>query len=937
MAQTGTIKGKVTDVVTGEGVVAANVLVLGTLQGSAADINGDFEIKNLKTGTYNLVVSFVSYRADTLKNITVYPDQTTVVNTTLMEESQSLSEVVVSGQRMRNTDISVISDIKTSQLVVSGISAQQISLSQDRDAAQIVKRIPGVTILNNKFVNVRGLSERYSVVLLNGVIAPSTEVDSRAFAFDLIPSSMIDRMLVYKSGGADMPGDFAGAVINIATKSVIDENELSVSFAAGFRNGTTFKEFNTEYGSETDWLGFDNGYRSLPSSFPTRHLSNYTDDLSTYRNRSTVGEAGASLNNNWTGKTGTASPDLRTTINFSRSGRIGKIRLGNITSVSYSNTRQRLQQQNYYYEAYDPMQPDAKPGRRYQYNDNRDASNVRLGLISNFVFELNPSHIIEFRNLFNQQGSSQVTERTGFEDVQNYEVSNVGLNYTEKSLYVGQLAGKHTFSDRLSLNWSYGYSTTSANQPDYRRMRSQRSIGSTDPFSVVIAPSANPVDGRFFSELTESVHNETINIDYKLNPSAPENQQARISIGYYGSQTNRDFSARWFSFNGFPGETVPLELLTKGFNELFVRENLINPEDGVGSSARPIFVLNEGTNPSDAYTAKNIYNAGFLNVYKSFSAFKATVGVRVEDNRMQLNSADDKGEIRVDNPVTSVLPFANLSYNFSEKTLVRVAYSKTVNRPIFRELAPFNFYDFDRNANTYGFDSLRTANIHNVDLRWEHYPSAGENISLGVFYKHFVDPIETRLQQGSNIIYTFINAETATSIGMELDARKSLSGLTNSSFIDNLSVLFNAALIDSKVTLPDNASNQDKERSMQGQSPYIINTSLLYNNLENGLQINLAYNVFGKRIFAIGDFNQQSGVALNPTQYEMPRNQIDVTISKDFGSHFNVKLGVQDILNQKYQLMQDSNSDKKITSFDSPIQTFRPGQYVTVGVTYRVN
>ncbi len=936
-AQTGSIKGNVKDASTGEGVVSANVFILGTTQGAAADINGDFEIPKVKIGSYSIVVSFVSYKSDTLKNIIVYADQTTVINTSIVEESQQLTEVLVAGQRSKDTDISIISDIKTNQLVVSGISAQQISLSQDRDAAQVVKRIPGVTILNNKFVNVRGLSERYSVVLLNGVIAPSTEVDSRAFAFDLIPSNMIDRMLVYKSGGADLPGDFAGAVINIATKSVVDENSLSVNFTAGFRAGTTFQDFNTEKGSSTDWLGFDNGYRDLPSTFPTKNLRSYTKDLSTYRNRSTIGEAGASLNNDWLPIQGSAAPDMRTTINFSRLGSIGKFRLGNITSLSYSNTRQRFQQQNFYYEAYDPTAPETKVGRRYGYNDNRDVSTVRTGIISNFILEISPSHIIEFRNLYNQQGNSQVTERTGVEDVLNFEVNNLAFNYSERSIYSGQLSGKHNFTDRLSVNWILGYSKTSADQPDYRRIRSQRGLGSNDPFAVVISPSANPADGRFFSNLDEKIFTQVLNVDYKLNPESDEDQQAKFSFGYYGSQTKREFHARWFSFNNFPNNTPDLSLLTSGFNNIFTKENLINSEDAVGSSAYPTFYLEEGTTGSDSYTAENLYSAGYLNFYKSFEKFKVTAGSRVEYNRQQLHSADDKGEVNVDNPLTSVLPFANLSYNFNTKNLVRFAYSKTVNRPNFRELAPFNYYDVDGPRNIFGNDKLKIANIHNLDLRWEYYPSANENFSVGVFYKNFINPIEVSLQQGSNPIYSFLNGESATSIGSELDIRKSLDGLWNSNFVNKLSFLFNAAIIKSNVTLPESATNQDRKRAMQGQSPYIINAGLNYADSENGLQVNVAYNVFGKRIYAIGDYNQQFGVALNPTQYEMPRNQLDLTVSKDFGKHFNMKLGIQDILNQKYRLIQDSNSDRSITNFDDAILNYRPGQYVTFGVTYRVN
>jgi TonB-dependent receptor len=935
-AQSGTVKGAIKDGISGDPIIGANVIIAGTGLGAVADAEGNFEIPKVKVGSYNLIISFISYKSDTLKNITVYPDQVTLINTTLVEESAQLNEVVISGDRMHNTDVSIISDIKAAQLVVSGISAQQISMSQDRDAAQIVKRIPGVTIVGNRFVNVRGLSERYTSVLLNGVIAPSTEVDSRAFAFDLIPSSMIDRMLVYKSGGANLPGDFAGAVIDVGTKNVVGEDELSVNVTAGVRAGTTFKDFYTSPGSNTDWLGFDNNYRSLPGSFPAQNLRAFTGDLSQYRNRKADGEAGASLNNEWQPTKGTAAPDFRTTINYARSGYIGEKRFGNITSISYSNTRQRLEQANNFYEAYDPA--TGETGVRNAYRDIRDAVNVRLGVISNFMFEFNPSNKIEFRNFYNQQGTDQTTIRTGQEIVQNFDVLNTGMTYTERSIYSGQLAGKHSLNDHLNLNWTLGYGATSANQPDTRRMRTQKTLGTEAPFSVNIAPNANAADGRFFSELSEKVYTHALDVEYKLNPEADEKSQAKISAGYYLSQTKRDFSARWFSYTYF-GDERNLALLTQPYNTIFVRGNLINPEDRAGSTTtNPLFKFEEGTTLSDKYTAENLYTAGFVNFFIPVNAFKFTVGSRVEYNRQQLSSHDDKGPVEVDNPITSFLPFVNVSYDINEKSLIRLAYSKTVNRPVFREIAPFNYYDWDRTANFHGNDSLKIADIHNVDLRFENYPTKNEMISFGVFYKYFKNPIEMLLEQGSNIIYTFGNGESATSYGAEFEVRKSLQEVTSSGFINKLNVTFNATVIKSEVTLSDKFPNQEKNRAMQGQSPYVINAGLNYVDLENAFQVNLAYNVFGKRIFAVGDLNPDTKYPNNAaTQYEMPRNQVDLTISKGLGQRFEIKGGVQDLLNQRYKLIQDSNADQKIKgSDDNDILAYKPGQYITLGVTYRL-
>lgn len=924
-AQQGTVKGNVKDAQSGEGIVGANVYIEGTTNGTAADINGDFEIPHVKTGKINLIISFISYKSDTLKNLTVYPDQTTLVNTVLVEESQQLSEVVVSGMREKNTDISVISDIKTSQLVVAGISAQQISMSQDRDAAQIVRRIPGITIVGNKFVNVRGLSERYNTVLINGVIAPSTEVDSRAFAFDLIPSSMIDRMMVYKSGSPEFSGEFAGAVINIETKSVVDQNSLSVNVTGGYRAGTTFENFETYKGGKTDWLGVDDGSRNLPSEIPSQNLRGLSVANEEYTSIS------QSLPNNWGTISKTAAPDLRTTINLSQSGYVGKHRLSNISSLSYTNVRQSFGQSNDYY-----LTGATGVDQQFKIEDQRFQESVRVGLISNFIFEIDPSNKIEFRNLFNQQGVSEVTERQGQTLFNDNDLIDRALNYTSRSLYTGQLSGKHSLNDQFNLNWIFGYSHIGSHQPDYRNI-SKRKNFVDDEFAIVIPPNASIQDGgRFFGDLKEDVFTHALNIDYKLNPEADDKQQSKISFGYYLASTDRDFHARWFSYGGRPGLTgtgLTDLLRTSDFTNIFIKQN-IGTNNEVPGDKPPYFILNEGTNPSDRYQGKNLLTAGYGNISFPFGErYRLAAGIRIEYNHQQLLAKATNGidDANTDNPVTSVLPLTNLTYNFSERSLLRFAYSKTVNRPVFRELADFNYYDFNRRANVFGNPNLKTADIHNADLRWETYPSAGQSISAGLFYKYFLNPIEQRLYPGNNLIYSFANANTGRSYGVEVEVRKSLQPISQSKFFSDLNLVLNAAYIRSEVTYGDEIDNQEKNRAMQGQSPYIVNAGLYYNNFENGLQVNVSYNVFGPRIYAVGDGDQVA------TQYELPRHQLDLTFSKALGEKFELKLGVQDILNQKYRIYQDSNKDKKIdTTTDDAIQVYRLGQYVTLGFTYKI-
>jgi TonB-dependent receptor len=921
-AQIGTIKGTIKDDKTGEGIIGANVVLEGTTQGASTDLDGNFLITKVKAGKHNLVVTYISYRTKTIPAVEVFPDQSTVINTNIQEDVQELETVVVTGKKQVDTEISVITELKKSDLVAVGISSQQIKLSQDRDAAQVIRRVPGVTIVGNRFVNVRGLSERYSTVLLNGIIAPSTEVDSKAFSFDIIPSTMLDRMLVYKSGSAELPGEFAGADIAITTKGAVDENSLSVSLSGSFRANTTGKQVQLgQDKGNLDWLGMDDGTRKLPSNFPSANLRSLSLGNPTEANQ--LMTAVKSLPNTWGTRDLKALPDFRLNVDFSRIIRFGSKKIDNITSIGYAQTNQRLELEQNYFDVFSTATQTSTP--RYRFNDVRFTQTSRIGAVSNFSFDINQSNRIEFKNFYNQQGQNQSTFRTGTDDVQGFEVQNQSLNYFARSIYSGQLSGKHGISNAVNFNWTLGLNNTNANQPDYRRIRSQRAIGTENAFDIVIPPGASSFDaGRFYSKLNEKSFSAAGNLEIKLNPEVESEKQIKLIGGYFAEIKNRTFDARWFGYNWAGTPDVNLTR-TSSFGQIFSEQNL-------GTK----FILNEGTNVGpalyDQYDGHNRLFAGYAGIVTPFAdKFRLSAGMRVENNVQQIDVYDENGRRKqvTNSPLTVPMPFTNLSYEISEKMMLRIAYSKTVNRPVFRELAPFNYYDFDRNADIFGNKDLKTAKIDNIDLSWEIYPSKPEKISLGVFYKRFKDPIEQYLSPGSNLRYGYTNADNATTYGVEAEVRKSFENIP-SAFINKLSVVLNGSLIKSKISLPASLSNLESNRAMQGQSPYVANASLFYNNPEKGLQMGVAYNVFGKRIFAVGDKDS------NPNQYEMPRQQIDITITKQLSDRFELKFGIQDLLNQKYRLVQDSNRDNKITSVDETIQSYRWGQYTTLGVTWKL-
>ncbi|CAG5071497.1 hypothetical protein DYBT9623_03496 [Dyadobacter sp. CECT 9623] len=917
-AQTGSIKGTIVDAQSKEPVIGASVVLKGSTPpvGASSDIEGKFDLPGIPTGKQTVIVTYVSYKAKEIE-VTVYPNQTVLINTTLEEDVANLTEVKIVGQRQTFTDVSVITEIKQAEQIAVGISAQQIQRSQDRDASQVIRRVPGVSIQDDRFVIIRGLNERYNTVMLNDAITPSTEVDVKSFSFDLIPSTAIDRMLIFKSGAPELPGEFAGGVIKIYTKTIPDANGFTVAISPGFRAGTTFSNVLDYRGSSMDWLGFGAGDRKLPSTFPTARQTNASQPteatFNAFRNLPKFVDT----------YTKTVTPDLRVSLGYNNSMDLGRLRLTTFNNLSYTSANQVTPTNQFRYLAFNNSTQDSQI--ETSYNDQFYGHNVRLGVMSNWGLIFNPQHKIEFRNLFNQLSSKETTFRQGYSLDNDRDVQNYAFRYESKSIYTGQLSGTHEMSEATTLKWTGAFGYTNRDEPDFRRFVTSRNIGTNDPFTVEVVPGSNASltrGARFYSSLKELASSFRVDGEHRIERNGYEGEekmQIKLRAGLFGEYKDRDFAARWFNVNN-PGG-VPEEILTLPAAQLFSDENIAANRLHYG----------ERTNTDDQYAAQNTLLAAYVGSYIPFTPrFNGSFGVRAEHNRQQLQSRQRGGGDRVDvnNPILRFLPSVNLAYNFTEKSLLRVAYTMSLNRPEFRELAPFTYYDFAFDVSRVGNENLKTPSIQNVDLRYEFYPNEGEVISVAGFYKHFKNPIETRVRYaGSGVTFSVDNAEEAYAIGGEVEVRKSLKNLTTSSLVDNLTLVLNASVIKSDVLT--GFAGQEENRQLQGQSPYLINTGLYYNDVNRGWQVNMLYNVVGKRIFLVGDKEVQ------PTVYELPRNVLDFNIIKALGPHLEFKAGIQDILNQKFRLVQDSNLDGKITGVDESYQSFRRGSYTTVGISYK--
>ena len=927
----GVLQGVIKDVENGETIIACNITFQGTNIRGVTDLNGAYSIKDIPSGTYNVIFSFISYEKQ-IHKVTITKDNPTELNIDLKPISNQLKDLVITATRRSDTELSLLISNKLSGLTVNGISSQQIAKSQDKDASEVIRRIPGVSIRDGKFVIVRGLTERYNSVWLNGSSTPSSESDIRAFSFDVIPSGQIDNILIYKTAAPELPADFAGAMINIKTKSLIDKNSISVSASVGYNQLSTGKTFFTSKGSSTDWLGFDNSVRLIPAGIPTtedyKSLFNQTDDAK----KAQINDISKSFNTILTPYKTIAKPDADFQISANRRFSVGDISIGTITALGYNSTNSSEEGFRAAYWAY--------PDTSYRYNQMTYYSKVRLTALSNWIFTFGNNQRIEFRNLFNNYGVNKTVLKDGFDFYTQANERSYELGYESRATYSGQLAGNHTLNDgQIKLDWVLGYAYANKNQPDLRRIKITSSDNEPETQYMMSFSNQGAADalGRLFLRNNENIISGGLNYVQKFNivEFKPE-----LKAGAFFEKKQRNFTSRVFNYaksgrSNFYSTNLDSYNNTVAFdNAMFqsIQQMFLNKIDyNTG------LVVLDASQKADTYDAQNQLVAGYLAVNLPITKwFNAYVGFRVEQNNLELNGykrdGTDKTPINVAIDSLNIFPSINTTFNLSKKVLFRLASGKTVNRPEFREVSPFAFYNFEENATTYGNPKVVNCYINNTDARFEWYPTSDEIISIGAFYKDFTNPIESKiLYTGSGWNYTFHNAEKAQSYGLEFDARKRLHEFEKSGslkFLSNLTLVVNASLIKS-VIKTDSITDGESERVLQGQSPYIINLGAYYNHAESGIMASIMYNKTGKRIAIVGDINV-------PHIYEMPFNSLDFTLEKKFFKIMSVKFGIKNLLddevvflqNQKYKTYSGQIAIRKqITNM------FRPGRQFKLGIS----
>ena len=912
MAQKGKIEGKVVDAKTGLPLTGVSVINKQTGKGTATDADGRYVINIEGAAKISLVFSYngVTQQVD---DVEVKDGTVTTQDLSLTQREKTETTVVVratSTSRKENA-ASLLTFQKNNTALSSGLAADFIKRTPDKNTGEVLRRVSGTSIQDNKFVIVRGLSDRYNAAFINGAALPSSEPDKKAFSFDVIPSSLIDNIIINKTATPDITGEFAGGLVQITTKDIPTKNEVSLGVSLGFNTQSIGQDFlNNERGTN-EVFGFSD--RGLPSVYPRKYLAYSalpeTEKLNIAK--SFNDKAYNEVNSN-------AGPIQSYNLTFANVKRNKKgMAFGSIIGLTYRSSK-------LVFDATRTLFERGNNGQAFfDFADQQNKYSVNAGGIANFAWTYKKNKIA-FKTLANQLLEDNYYRRTGknTENLQDISLRSSVLN--QRFLLSSQLEGTHELPlAKIKFNWNVNLALNDKTVPDLRVQTFGKSIGVNEPFRINLRGNNT---NRFFSELNDKAFGYNASLSLPFTVGA---HKQTLKVGGAATVRLRDFKAFIFGF----AEPTDASLNTLPYNEIFKASNF---RDG------GFKLITDLQNPQDRYYGVSALSAGYFMLDNKLSdKFRLVWGARGEYFEQFLKSnkqGTDKAQL-VNKKQFDFLPSLNFTYSPTRKTNVRVAASRTLARPEFREIANFAFFDFEQIASTAGNDTLQRSSIINADIRYEFYPKAGEVLSFGAFYKNFTDPIELRLNSASVATrrqYQFLNAAEANLFGVEAEFRKSLSFLASGSekygWLDNLYFNGNVSVITSKVDLGNLDINGNKlpasSRPLQGQSPYLINAGFQYDG-KKGTNLSLLYNRIGERLAFVG--NDDFGDI-----YEIARNLVDFQISqKVINDKAEVRLTVGDILNNQIATYENRDTKKTYSTTDRYFTRYKPGTTISVGFNYK--
>ncbi|AVR47380.1 TonB-dependent receptor [Christiangramia fulva] len=923
-AQKGKIAGTIYDTEVNDILPFANISVKGTNTGTTSDFEGDYSLE-LDAGTYTIVFSFIGYETIEVTDVKINEGEVKTLNMSMKSSAGALDEVVITTTTARDTEAAVLNMQKNSINLTDGLSAQSFSKIGASDVSNAVKTVPGVSVQDGKYVYVRGLGDRYTKTILNGMDIPGLDPDRNTLQMDLIPTNILDNVLVIKSSTADLPADFTGGIVNIITKDFPSREEYSISgklsYTPSMHLNSDFLQYND--GSRTDFLGFDDGSRDLPINRNQQIPRPFSNDAALTRITQRFNETMAPSK-----KTNFMDYSLGATAgNQYEVGESNK--LGYIASLSYKNYTDYYDdyQTNSYLKPRSTSEFELRPNRIQTGRVGKE--NVLLSGLAGIAFKTDRSKY-QLNALHIQNGESSAglfDENIYVSDALQLKRENVA--YTQRSITNLLLSGKHTNSDASwTAEWKLTPTLAKVQDKDVRISAFEYNP-TNDTYSI--RPSSSESPTRIWRDLEEK--DLSGKLDITRNHQIFGNE-ARLKFGGGYTYKNRDFSIDQY------------QILIKGAisGRFEGNANQILDDANVWTAARA-----EGSYISGSYEPANTYSSYTTNTAAYISEefnitenLKTILGLRFEKFDLFYTGQNNLGDVVYNDEhvinKADLFPSANFIYSLKEDTNLRLSYSRTTARPSFKEASIAQIYDPLTNRTFIGNLDIKPTYINNLDLRYEAYGENAQLFAVSAFYKKFIDPIELSTYSDFTADnFQPRNVNDAKVIGAEVELRKNFDFISED--LKYFGLNLNVSVIDSKVNMDRSPNGEyesrkrnlregesfDGTRELQGQSPYLINVGLDYNNTDNGFQAGLFFNTQGKTLELVG-------LGTVPDVYTMPFNSLNANFSKALGENKNstLSLKISNILGDKIESrFQSYGTEDKIFSKRNP------GTSISLGYSYK--
>lgn len=869
----GRVSGRILDAYQAQPLPGVTVEVVGTPTTTVTDLDGRYELR-LAPGKHQIKVTLSGF-ADRLLNVDVPPGSAGATVDATLAVSGLAETVSVSAEGDQTTAAVQLLERRRANVITDNMGGQEMRSNADSNAASALQRVTGLSVVDNQYVFVRGLGERYSNTTLNGATLPSTEPERKVVSLDMFPSGMLESVSVVKSFTPDRSAEFAGGLVEIVPNRQTNQRIAAVSYSFG--GGSAWRNSTLDHaGGRRDWLGLANTSRGMPAAFPDKRLVRgglYTPEVGVPQTE--LEQLGEMLPNVWTPTVVNGRPNQ--SFSGSYGDRIGKF--GFSGSLSHSYSQDYTEEEQVYYATDDAG--SLSPFSTYDYNVG--SARGSLSGLFNASLAASANSRLTFQAFSTDKSKRETRTFEGYNDDAGRNLRNSRLLHQEESLRSFQLGGDHFFPTMSNsrLEWRGTFSQSSRDEPDVRETLYQEING-----QYLIADESQS-GLRMFNDLDE----DTVDVSASWNTTFTgfRGLPATLKFGPAFSNRQRDFSSRRFRFvpnNSIPSVVVRFDL-SQSPEELFSPANI-----------GPRYELREETRATDFYTAEQTVVAGFGMVDLPLgSRARLVAGARVEQFKQNVDTfdlfdVDVDGEvetIRAEIAETDIFPSANFVYDLGGGQNLRLGFSQTVNRPEFRELAPFEFTDIVGGRAVVGNPDLERSLIRNVDVRWEWFPAAQEVIAASFFLKSFDQPIERFVEPTAQLRTSFTNAESARNIGMELEARREL--------FEGLLVGGNYTFVDSSITLTSFQTNvlTSLERPLSGTSKHVFNG--LIEGQSGPVTARLLVNFFGDRIVDVGSLGL-------PDIFEEGRTTVDAVVSARVNSLLSLRLSAENLTDQPIRYFQ---------------------------------